>query len=62
MAPETIKKLRVSYFLQPPPNNSFNPTALSLLFMFVYCFNSRCVAVSGGGLIRALGASGHGKM
>jgi hypothetical protein len=39
------------------PNNSLNPTALSLPFIKLVSCDAGCMGSSGGGLIRALGAS-----
>jgi hypothetical protein len=41
-------------FHHAAPNNSFNPTALSLPFINVVSCDVACVLMSGGGLIRAL--------
>jgi hypothetical protein len=46
---------RFSVYRKAQPNNSFNPTALSLPFMMLVSCDWPCVISSGGGLIRALG-------
>jgi hypothetical protein len=44
------------FLFEAAPNNSFNPTALSLPFINLVFCDVACVVMSGGGLIRALGA------
>jgi cytidine deaminase len=44
----------VNDFYRGQPDNSFNPTALSLPLIIVLWFLSRCVVVPGGELIQAL--------
>jgi hypothetical protein len=47
--------LRYKIFLYALPNNSFNPTALSLPFINLVWLRFGYMIMSGGGLIRALG-------
>jgi len=42
-------------YADAPPNNSFNPTALSLPLINLVTCDVGCIISSGGGLIRAFG-------
>jgi hypothetical protein len=41
--------------VESPPNNSFNPTRLSIPLKKIGCWNLACMVTSAVGLIRALG-------
>jgi putative acetyltransferase len=56
-APNVIIKLTKLVCGYGAPNNSFNPTALSVPFMMLVWLRLACIVSSGGGLIRAFGGS-----